>query len=144
MLQADEWQPNVQTLIVGFDELGGHIYRIVGGIVEPFDGFGWAAVGSGAEAAIAHFTFSQFSARERMERALCVTLAAKRKAQIASGVGQTTDFFVIDATGIKQTKADFMERLDAIVNTALADERRSWQTAENAAADLVSRWQREG
>lgn len=113
--KIDEFEfPEIETLIIGFDEVGPHIFTILNNEVICNDSFGFAAIGAGAYHAESHLMFNRYSPTLDSIRALLYTHRAKKIAETAPGVGSETDMIVI---GIKLgfywiLPRDFISTLD--------------------------------
>lgn len=86
----------IETIITGIDDdLGPHIYVIRNGEISCEDRSGFAAIGIGSVHAISHFMLTRYSASALESKALITIHQAKKKSEIASGVGMDTDMCVI-------------------------------------------------
>jgi hypothetical protein len=85
-----------QTIITGVDNDGAHIYRLIGNQHSCYDMLGFCAVGSGGPHAESQFMLCGYSRMFKQEDALWVTYLAKRKSEIAPGVGKDTVLFSIN------------------------------------------------
>jgi hypothetical protein len=86
------------TIITGVDTTP-HIYRITksvnGNDVTCCDSIGFAAIGSGARHAESQFMLSGHNPHSDRDETLLLTYLAKKRSEIAPGVGKGTDMFVI-------------------------------------------------
>jgi 20S proteasome alpha/beta subunit len=87
--------PATQTIIAGVDESGAHLYVVNDGNVSCNDMMGFAAVGSGYWHANSHFMLSGYNPTSTGERAILITHQAKKKSEVAPGVGKDTDMILI-------------------------------------------------
>jgi 20S proteasome alpha/beta subunit len=87
--------PDIQTLVVGRDSTGAHLYKIDQAYSQCYDAIGFAAIGSGASHAESQFMLNGYNRLFPQEEAMWLTFLAKRKAEVAPGVGQVTDMFAI-------------------------------------------------
>lgn len=87
--------PDIATLVVGVDEIGPHIYIVENAEVSCNDTVGFAAVGAGRWHSTSQFMSSGYTRSTAASRALIITHRAKRKAEVAPGVGRHTDMFMI-------------------------------------------------
>ncbi len=98
----------VETIITGIDTSIGnpgenlpsaHIYSIVksssGDFVTCCDSVGFAAVGSGARHAESQFMMTGHSPYSSQPETLLLTYLAKKRSEVAPGVGKGTDMFAI-------------------------------------------------
>ncbi|HLF76711.1 MAG TPA: hypothetical protein VJB57_04405 [Dehalococcoidia bacterium] len=90
-----------EAIITGWDEDGGaHAYIIADpGVAISMDSAGWAAIGSGRWHAESHFTVQGYTPFFQFDEALLLVYEAKRRADVAPGVGEATDIFFIGSNG---------------------------------------------
>jgi len=92
--------PITKTIIAGVDEDGAHIFVIDGeGSITCQDRAGFAAVGIGEWHAESQFMFEKHSPSKPYPDTLFLTYVAKRRAEVAPGVGKDTDLCVISLKG---------------------------------------------
>lgn len=90
---------NIQALIVGLDESGAHIYTVDGdGDLRCEDAVAFAAIGIGAGHARSHMMATGHTRGRLLPEGIYQTYAAKRRAEVAPGVGRSTDMFAIGPT----------------------------------------------
>lgn len=87
--------PEVATIVTGIDPTGPHIYAIEDGTVNCFDSVGFVAIGSGAKHAQSQFMFARHSWRHELPETLITAFSAKKRAEVAPGVGKYTDMFLL-------------------------------------------------
>jgi hypothetical protein len=118
--QIDRYDLGLQMIIAGVDEHA-HI-GIVGnpGVWRSFDNLGWCVTGMGDRHAESVFAWYRFSRATPLNQALYITFEAKRKAEMAGGVGKSTDILVIKKDGIYQVDDTTIQALEEIY-----DERES-------------------
>jgi 20S proteasome alpha/beta subunit len=90
--------PDSGIIFTGIDETGPHLYVVENGKVRCEDKVGFAAIGAGYWHADSHFMFSGFTPKTKLYKALQTTYFAKKKAEVAPGVGSETDMFIIGPT----------------------------------------------
>ena len=84
------------AIIAGVDDRGAHVYIVSDpGEVYPQNAAGYAAIGIGAEHAESVFMAAQYTPKRFWAEALILTYQAKKRAQVAPGVGNVTDFYWI-------------------------------------------------
>src|SRR6266481_8114545 len=93
MLNFD--MPGIETIIAGVDPSGPHIFVVDNKGVTARDSIGFAAIGIGYWHANSQFMFSEYARWKPMPEVLLLTYAAKRRAEVAPGVGEGTDMFMI-------------------------------------------------
>lgn len=87
--------PTSDALIVGSDPLGVHIYAVRRGVVTCEDGFDFAAIGIGAWHASSQLMFAGHTRINALASTLYLAYTAKRRAEVAPGVGPATDMFMV-------------------------------------------------
>lgn len=87
--------PDIETIIAGVDLTGPHIYTANNRGISCHDGAGFAAIGVGYWHANSQFMFAEHARTKPMAQTLLLTYAAKRRAEVAPGVGEATDMFMI-------------------------------------------------
>jgi hypothetical protein len=93
----------VETILTGIDEDGGlrrpHIYSVIkstrGDVVTCCDSVGFAAIGSGARHAESQFMMAGHTPFSELPETLFLTYLAKKRSEVAPGVGEGTDMFAI-------------------------------------------------
>ena len=95
---ADLWNfqlPTAEIIFTGTDHKGTHIYSSINGDLAWRNAVGFAAVGSGASHANSQMMFRRHSKWTGVPDTLFSVHSAKRRAEVAPGVGKATDMFVI-------------------------------------------------
>jgi hypothetical protein len=87
--------PDAECLIVGVDPTGAHIYRGVFGRTTCEDVVGFAAIGGGAGHAESHLMLQGHIRGTPLAEGMLSAYFAKRRGEIAPGVGEATDMFMI-------------------------------------------------
>lgn len=87
--------PEIEIIIAGVDATGPHIFVVDNDDVKARDSVGFAAIGAGYWHANSQFMFSEYARWKPMPEVLFLTYAAKRRAEVAPGVGEGTDMFMI-------------------------------------------------
>ncbi len=83
------------ALLIGADTQGGHIFKIEYGARVLVDRIGFAAAGAGQWHAESQFMFSRYTADWDFPEALSLVYSAKKRAEVAPGVGAETDIVLI-------------------------------------------------
>jgi len=95
-LQTCHLDENGGAIVIGADNLGAHIYTIGDpGIATCHDSIRFVARGSGQWHAESQFMFSRYVKTWNLERAMYLLYSAKRRAEVAPGVGLGTDLVMI-------------------------------------------------
>jgi 20S proteasome alpha/beta subunit len=116
------YNPGLELLVAGVDDAGGHLYSIhnPGGTELRHDVIGFAAIGSGALHAMQSMIgFGHISDHDLKETVFRV-YASKRRAEVAPGVGNDTDVWIVRADGITVLNKEAMEELGELYKEFLA------------------------
>jgi len=109
-----------QGIITGIDATGAHLYVVRDpGHSVCNDGVGFAAIGIGQWHAESQFMFASYTSEWSFERSLLLTYQAKKRAEVAPGVGKETDMFFIGpgaTTPYTIVNPDLLKELDTIYN----------------------------
>jgi hypothetical protein len=93
---------DVDAIVAGTDDTGSHIYRIGDpGQVMCCDRLGFCAIGSGWRQFETQFMLSGYCRDNSLLDSLLLTYSAKKKAEVAPGVGPATDMVMIHRSGAK-------------------------------------------
>ncbi len=85
-----------EAIITGIDANGAHIYVVRDpGLAVCNDSVGFAAIGIGEWHAQSQFMFARYTNIWSFPRAAVLTYSAKKRAEVAPGVGRDTDMFFI-------------------------------------------------
>lgn len=114
--------PMTSGIFAGVDESGPHLYVVSNGEIFCHDIVAFAAIGMGAYHANSHLMFSKHSRATNLARALALTYTAKKRAEVAPGVGSETDMFMIgDAIGsYRDISEAVMENLELVYQRSVA------------------------
>lgn len=117
--------PDVEVIIAGIDSSGHHIHMVTNGRPSCHDFDGFAAIGLGAEHALLQFRLAGHARIESLPETLLRTYIAKRRAEIAPGVGPQTDMVVLGPqTGAaKSVPYDVVTKLEATYQSVVRQER---------------------
>jgi hypothetical protein len=136
--------PNTSTIVLGIDATGPHIYIIDDGNVRCNDSIGFAAIGIGARHAESQFMLQRHSWNSSLVDALLLTYVAKKRSEVAPGVGKGTDMFIVQPApvlgnvNIVGITPDVIERLDQIYQSITESERRSLDDARQQTQNFVT------
>ena len=84
-----------ETIIAGLDDTGPHLYKIDDSGLRCCDAVGFAAIGYGARHAESQFMLGEHIRASSLIDTAMLTYIAKKRSEIAPGVGQDTDLFYI-------------------------------------------------
>ena len=102
----------LDLLLVGLDGQGSHIIHISNpGIWKSYDPLAYCCLGMGDRHAENVFAWYRYSQNLNLNEALYISFEAKKKSEMASGVGNITDALIIDQDGTKEVKEETMNEL---------------------------------
>ena len=84
----------IETIFAGIDKSGPHIYTVGNSGVSCQDLVGFAAIGVGAWHADSQLMIARHAKQRPMPETLLLVYSAKKRAEVAPGVGQATDMFM--------------------------------------------------
>jgi hypothetical protein len=138
--------PDVSAIVAGRDSTGGHLWLIDRGSFHNLeavcrDDVGYIAIGIGYHHAQSQMLFARHTRFKSFAETLFLTYLAKKRAEVAPGVGSDTDMYVIHGTNqIKKFDADTIENLEAIYKGVRRQEisafRRAGAKATKCAAEI--------
>lgn len=132
--------PEAATIIAGRDQTGGHIYLALDGILSCRDSTGFAAIGAGMWHASSQFMFAGHSSSADFPTTLLLAYTAKRRAEVAPGVGTSTDMHII-GPGLGSYSAlqpDALGSLDGLYRGIRGGERRATERANQKIATYIA------
>lgn len=128
-----KYRYGLTILLSGVDESGAHIYRIEDpGIAECFDSIDFNAIGIGQDHAVLSLIGNKYTSRMDLNEATYMTYEAKRKAEIAPGVGKETDISIIKEEEIIQFSKEKIKELEKIYEKRMKPRKKE-------TADLISK-----
>ena len=112
--QIATYEHELSVIVAGVDEQGqGHVYGISNpGVLECWDGMGAYAIGIGASYAITTFFLNNWRPNMALGELIFMAYEAKRRAEVAPGVGKATDMAYITQEGMTHLGAEHFEGLD--------------------------------
>jgi hypothetical protein len=87
--------PAVEAIICGVDSSGPHLYSVYNSDATCQDTVGFAAIGVGSWHADSQFMFAGHVGLRPFPETLLLVYLAKKRAEVAPGVGEATDMFSI-------------------------------------------------
>jgi hypothetical protein len=85
----------IDVIFAGTDHKGTHIFASRDGEMAWCDGIGFAAIGAGSPHADSQLMFQGHSKWKGVPETLLLVYSAKKRAEVAPGVGKATDMFII-------------------------------------------------
>jgi 20S proteasome alpha/beta subunit len=117
--------PRMEAIIAGLDRTGVQIYHAFQGDITPQHVVGYSSIGSGYWHANSEFMSARHNSTNSIPETLFLAYRAKKRAEMASGVGKETDIFIISPempfTSISDSE---IKKLDRIYNEFVGKERR--------------------
>lgn len=115
-MQAASFQLNIQLCVVGVDNSGAHIHGIdpPGGTYQTYESIGFHAIGSGAIHAIQSLIERKQAPHRSLGKTLVNVVVSKRRSQVAPGVGQDSDVYVVQSSGVQRVSEEMLEKIDRI------------------------------
>src|SRR5262249_17485392 len=121
----------------------GHIYVADKDAVSSHDNIGFAAIGGGSWHAESQFMFARYAKWASMARCMLVSYIAKKRAEVAPGVGSETDMWAVvglrnltlnpvQATPYVHVSPSHLERLDTIYQRLMKREMEATSEANEA------------
>jgi len=112
--KIEQYDLGLYLLLGGVDERA-HLYRVTNpGAYASFDAIGFLCPGMGKEQAESTFVWYDFSPALSEAEALYIAFEAKKKAETAGGIGETTDAWLIEERGIYEVKQETITGLNEI------------------------------
>jgi 20S proteasome alpha/beta subunit len=133
LLNYDSPSLQLETLVVGVDASGPHIFHIKNGRVSCQDHIGFASIGIGEYHANSQLMLSGFSHKCDVAEASFLIYTAKKRAEVAPGVGPATDMVVIGPElGFSALMpSELLDPLEKIYNDLFKIERDALREAQN-------------
>jgi hypothetical protein len=111
------------AIITGNDDEGTHIYRVDDANIYDFSTIGFATIGIGERHADSQFMLARHSWNSPLANTLFLAYSAKRRAEIAPGVGKETDLAaIVGLGGYTDISSDVREALEAEYLAVIAGE----------------------
>ena len=111
--QVQEGQLQASVIVAGVDGSGSHIHGIEDpGTSSCFDRLGYHAIGSGYRHALLHLATAQQHWSASINQTVHNVFEAKKQAELAQGVGETTEIRVITASGVTALTKSDLDALD--------------------------------
>ena len=106
---------DVEALLVGGDGENAHIWEIDrGGVVTCLDDIGFGAIGSGSWHARSRLMQLGYTNMVTFGPAVLAAFASKRAAEVAPGVGTTTDIHIVFKDRIEPLRQDMYKKCDEL------------------------------
>jgi hypothetical protein len=130
--------PEVDVIIAGIDTKGAQIYVMSGGEVTCNNAIGFASVGSGSRHAESQFMLARHSWNAPTSDTLFLTYSAKKRSEVAPGVGSATDMLMIHSDGVTSLKPDLLRKIEAVYANLTKKEEKNINLANDEVKRYVS------
>lgn len=110
----DDYEFDLDIVLAGIDKnLCPHIYLIEEpGTLRSYDEIGFCCQGSGSMHTDPIFAFYEYKPSMSLPEVLYIAYVAKKRAEMATGVGEHTDAYMMDESGCYKVKGDTLAALD--------------------------------
>lgn len=114
----------VQAIVAGIDQTGPHLWLVKNDKVRCLDRVGFVAIGAGEWHAKSQFMFAEYGRFTSVTTAMRLIYSAKKRAEVAPGVGEATDMFYIGPGlgSFTWFQNDVMQKLDEVYKKLRAEE----------------------
>lgn len=131
--------PDVSAIFTGTDPEGTHIFVANNADIACFDSVGFASIGIGRWHANSQFMFASHDRSKPFPDTLLLTYAAKKRAEVAPGVGEGTDMFTIGPLlgSYSPVIPDVLVELERMYQATRDRERRASLTANEEVNQYV-------
>ncbi len=114
--KIQKYQLGLELILIGVDDRT-HISHITNpGLWRSYDNLGYCTLGMGERHADNVFAWYKYSSATPLKEALYITFEAKKKSEMAGGIGPTTDAFIIKASGIEVVNESTLTALSEVYN----------------------------
>lgn len=130
----------IEILIAGVDISGGAQIYIIDdpGQIESRNNLGFASIGVGRVHADPIFMFEKYMRTETLYKSIFLTYVAKRAAEVAPGVGQLTDMFLITiGQQVVEVPPDIMK---SHIQRPYDEMQKAINRAKDRAATKIGQW----
>lgn len=127
---------DIQAIVAGLDSSTGetvaHLWVVKNEEAACYDNVGFAAIGAGEWHAKSQLMFAGHTRYRPLPETLLLTFTAKKRAEVAPGVGTETDMFIVGPRpdSISRIDSDVLENLERIYYDSRRKEQRIVRNAE--------------
>jgi hypothetical protein len=133
--QLQSERVDCEAIILGCDGREAHIFRVDNrGIVTLHDDIGFVSIGSGGIHASGYYMQAPYNHMMGYHRALLLTYFGKKRAEVAPGVGRSTDMFLITGDGAGEVSQIELAALGKAFQRAEQSSKRLLPSLEKAMA----------
>ena len=133
--------PSLSVIFAGVDTSGAHLFVARNDEVSCEDLVGFAAIGSGYYHAESQFMAQGHTRNSPIERGIYLTYTAKRRAEVAPGVGKGVDMFLIGPQpgSYGPVFPHIVEEFEKTYERARKSARKVWDNEEGAMKTLIDK-----
>src|SRR5262249_10374624 len=141
--------PRISAIFAGADTDGMHIYVVQDGEANSLeancvDSVGFAAIGIGRRHASSQFMFARHAWNAPVADTVLLTYYAKKKSEVAPGVGIGTDMMMVDGLGgLTTLKTEVLDKLDVEYNNIVTAETAAFVKARGEMSRYVEELNRQ-
>jgi hypothetical protein len=111
-LQGHRIDGNPEAIVIGCEDRRAGLYHVNGaGLVTCHDDIGFISIGNGGIHASGHFMLQPHSYQSNFFTTLLTVYAAKKRAEVAPGVGKMTDMFLLTSNGVEKLDDEILAEL---------------------------------
>jgi len=124
--------PSVAAIITGVDTTGPHLFAVENGHLSCNDTVGFCAIGAGQNHANSVLMSAKYNPRMLIADSLLLTYTAKKRSEVAPGVGAETDMFLL-GPGLGTygpISDDVLEKLGSMYDDWIQRERAAFHRAK--------------
>jgi hypothetical protein len=122
----------VEALVLGCDSKNdAQIYKINNnGLVSCHTDFGFASIGIGQVHSDAHFMSENYRHNVGYYRAAYETFCAKKRSELAPGIGVETDMMIVNADGVTPIDLEFIKKMNYLYQKNVSKYKKFSERAE--------------
>jgi len=125
------------VIFAGIDDIGTQIYQANGDGISSCNMIGWVAIGIGGRHAESQFMLAEHTRLDSFGDTALLTYIAKKRSQVAPGVGKQTDMFWINDRGYQNFSAEHIDALDKIYKKLEDDQGKALSDAKAAVHQYI-------
>lgn len=111
----------LEIIIAGVDETGAHIYGVSNpGVLSCYDSLGYHSVGSGERHALLSIISNEYCHTCDINEGVYLVYEAKKRAEVAQGVGKETEIGIITMAGLKVLNEEDRKNLQEVYDIKVA------------------------
>ena len=123
--KIEEYRLDLHILLAGVDSRA-HLYYICDpGTWRSFDPLGFCCIGQGDRHAEPVFAFYNYTPSLKEQEVLYIAFEAKKRSEMAGGIGKQTDVWIIDEGGVYEVENETIKQLEEIFEDRNTSTRRN-------------------